>query len=89
MESDEYLLAVTVPYVAYYDQYYSISQTEYLLWQSDVEKLDMIAEECRRENIHSRRFLFSERLEENTKEQLEILHGEIAGKKYNPVFETI
>lgn len=86
---DKYLLAITVPYVSYYNQYYIISQEEYILWQSDVEKLDVIARECREENIHSKRFLYSELDDENTKEQLEILYGKIARRKYNPAFERI
>lgn len=86
---DKYLLVITVPYIAYYDQYYCISQTEYSLWQTDVKQLDRLAEECRRDNIYSKRFLYSERSEENTKEQLEALYSEIARRKYNPCFENI
>lgn len=86
---DKYLMVITVTYVCYYNQYYIISREEYLLWQSDVEKLDIIAGECRKENIHSKRFLYSDMEAENTEEQLEILYGTIARRKYNPDFERI
>lgn len=86
---EKYLLVITVPYVSYYDQYYLISQEEYSLWQSDVEKLDRIAAECRNENIQSKRFLYSDRMDENKKEQSDFSFGEIARRKYNPVFDRM
>lgn len=88
-ELDKYLLAVTVTYVSWYNQYYIIDESEYNLWRNNVKKLDIIADECRKDNIHSKRFLYSERPEENTKEQLEFSFGEIAMKNQNPDFERI
>lgn len=88
-EWDKYLLVITVPYVSYFDQYYVIDKDEYNLWKDNVEKLDAIAEECRKSNIYSKRFLYSEMPQENTKEQLEILFGEAAKRKFNPDFERI
>lgn len=88
-DMEKYLLVITVPYACYYDQYYIISQAEYSLWHSDVEKLDRIAAECRKENIHSIRFLYSDRPDENTKEQSDFSSSEIARRKYNPVFDRI
>lgn len=88
-EIDKYLMVITVPYACYYNQYYIISQGEYDLWCSDVEMLDRLAVECRKGNTHSARFLYSDRPEENTKEQSEFSSGEIARRKYNPVFDRI
>ena len=88
-EWDKYLLAITVPYVSYYDQYYVIEKDEYNLWKNNVEELDEIAEECRQNNIYSNRFLYSEMPRENTKEQLEILFGEVAKRRPNPDFERV
>lgn len=86
---DKYFMVITVPYVSYYDQYYTISRAEYDLWQSDVEKLDRIAKACRVDNMRSKRFLYSDRPDENTKEQHDFTLSEIARKKHNPFFERI
>ncbi len=86
---DKYLLVITVPYAIYYDQYYIISRAEYSLWESDVEKLDLLAKECRNDNIRSKRFLYSDRPDENTEEQHDFSRGEIARKRYNPDFQRI
>lgn len=88
-EWNEYLLVLTVTYVGYYDQYYIIKKEEYDLWKDNVEKLDVIAEECRKTNIHSKRFLCSGMPQENTREQLEILFSEVVRREYNPNFEKI
>lgn len=88
-EWDKYLLAITVPYVSHYNQYYMIEKGEYDLWKSSIENLDAIAEECRKANIHHKRFLYSEMPQENTREQLEILFSEAAKRKHNPDFERI
>lgn len=88
-EWNEYLLEITVTYVSHFNQYYIIKKDEYDLWKDNIEKLDAIAKECRNTNIHSKRFLYSEMPQENTKEQLEILFGEVAQRKYNPNFERI
>ena len=88
-EWDKYLLRITVPYVSYFDQYHVINKDEYNLWENNLEKLDAIAEECRKNNIYSKRFLYSEMLQENTKEQLEILFSEVAKRKFNSDFERI
>ncbi|MCH5270829.1 MAG: hypothetical protein J1E83_08775 [Lachnospiraceae bacterium] len=88
-EWEKYLLVITVPYVSYFDQYYVIEKDEYNLWKNNVDKLDAIAEECRKDNIYCKRFLYSEMPRENTEEQLEILFGDVAKRKCNPDFERI
>ena len=89
-EWKEYLLAITVPYVCWYEQYYIIQKDEYDLWKDNIDQLDTIAEECRENNIYSKRFLYSEMPQENTtKEQLELSFSEIAMSKGNTDFEEI
>lgn len=88
-EWNKYLLAITVPYVSYYNQYYVINKEEYDLWKDNLEKLDAIAEECRKSNIYSKRFLYSEMPQENTKEQLKKSFCEAARRKHNSNFERI
>ena len=89
-EWKEYLLAITVTYVGWYEQYYIIQKDEYDLWKDNTDQLDAIAEECRKNNIHSKRFLYSEMPQENTtKEQLELSFSETAMSKVNPHFEEI
>lgn len=88
-EWDKYLLVITVPYVSYFDQYYEIKKDEYNLWKDNVEELDAIAKDCREKNIYSNRFLYSQMPQENTKEQLQLLFGEVERRKYNPDFERI
>ena len=88
-ELDKYLLAITVTYVSFYDQYYVIDEDEYNLWKNNTEKLDALAKECREDNISSKRFLYSEMPRENTKEQMDFLFGEVAKRRYNPEFERI
>lgn len=61
----------------------------YHKWKNNIEKLDALAKECREDNISSKRFLYSEMLRENTKEQMDFLFGEVAKRRYNPEFERI
>lgn len=87
-EWKEYLLAITVQYVCWYEQYYIIQKDEYDLWKDNIDQLDAIAEECRKTNIHNKRFLYSEMPQENnTKEQLELSFSGIAMSKGNTEFE--
>ena len=68
----KYLLAVVITWIAWYEQYFEISEYEYEMFGSD--ELDSIAERAREEGTTSARFLFSEKNEENTKNQLETRH---------------
>ena len=70
---DKYVLATTVAWVAWYNRYYEISKEEYLSFDSDIEKLDMLAKECNKLENLSERFLFSDKLEENTPEQTALM----------------
>ena len=58
--------------IAWYERYYEISEYEYEMFGSD--ELDSIAERVREEGTTSARFLFSEKNEENTNNQLEMRH---------------
>ena len=68
----KYLLADVIPWIAWYERYFEISEYEYEMFGSD--ELDSIAERAREEGTTSVRFLFSEKNEENTEKQLEMRH---------------
>ncbi|WP_242949803.1 hypothetical protein [Butyrivibrio sp. M55] len=60
-------MACVVTWVAWYDEYFEITKEEYNLFGT--ERLDEIANELRNQGSGSSRFLFSDKNEENTKEQ--------------------
>lgn len=66
---NKYVLVTTVTWVVWYSRYYEISEEEYLSFESDIQKLDMLAMECNNLENLSERFLFSDKSEENTPEQ--------------------
>lgn len=66
----KYVLACVVTWIAWYNQYYEITEKEYDSFGS--KQLDELAETLHKQGIHSARFLFSDKNEENTKEQLEL-----------------
>lgn len=68
----KYLLADVIPWIAWYERYFEISEYEYEMFGSD--ELDSIAERVHEEGITSARFLFSVKNEENTEAQLEMRH---------------
>lgn len=70
---NKYVLANVVCWIAWYDRFYEISETEYLLYKTDLAKLDALAAELVDPCCGSERFLFSEKKEENTAERSELL----------------
>ena len=64
---DKYVMACVVTWVAWYDEYFEITEDEYNSFGT--ERLDEIANELRNQGSGSSRFLFSDKNEENTKEQ--------------------
>lgn len=69
---DKYVLASVVPWVAWYDRFFEISEEEYRLFKSDLPVLDALAKELDDQGERSERFLFSEKNEENTSEQAQL-----------------
>lgn len=67
---DKYVLACVVTWIAWYNRYYEITGSEYDSFGSKL--LDELAETLHKQGTHSTRFLFSDKNEENTKEQLEL-----------------
>ena len=57
-----YILEKIVTWVAWYSRYYSISKEEYELFDTDIEKLKSIANECNKAAISHQRFIGSENL---------------------------
>lgn len=70
---NKYVLVNVVCWIAWYDRFYEISETEYMLYRTDLAKLDALAAELFDPCYRSERFLFSEKKEENTAEQSELL----------------
>lgn len=66
---DKYVLASVVTWVVWYDRFFEITEEEYLLFESDISKLDALAKELGEQGERSERFLFSDKKEENTAEQ--------------------
>ena len=66
---DQYVLASVVTWVVWYDRFFEITQEEYRLFESDISKLDALANELREQGERSERFLFSDKKEENSAEQ--------------------
>ena len=65
---DKYILVCVVTWIAWYNRYYEITKEEYELF--GLEELDNLAENLYKQGISSERFLFSDKKEENDKEQL-------------------
>ena len=63
----KYVMACVVTWVAWYDEYFEIAKEEYNSFGT--ERLDELANELRNQGSGSSRFLFSDKNEENTKEQ--------------------
>lgn len=57
---NKYVLAIIIPATVWYEQYYEISEKEYLDFD-----LKALVKEIRKEGTKSNRFLFSEKLNEN------------------------
>ena len=66
-ELNKYILACTIPWIVWYDRYYEISKEEYESFGS--EALDNLAEELYKQGITSKKFLFSDKIEENNPAQ--------------------
>lgn len=66
---DKYVLAAVVPWIAWYDRFFEITENEYLLYDTDPAKLDALAKELYDCGNRSERFLFAEKKEENSPEQ--------------------
>lgn len=62
-ELNKYILVCVIPWIAWYNRYYEISKEEYESFGS--EALDNLAEELYKQGITSKKFLFSDKIEEN------------------------
>jgi len=64
-ENNRYLLSVVITWVAWFKRYYLISNEEYDWYDTNLWKLDLLAEECYNDKTSSERFVYSEREDEN------------------------
>lgn len=71
-ELDKYVLADAVAWIAWYYRYYEISKEEYDSFGS--AELDELADTLHKQGRSSKRLLYSEKKEENDREQLELWH---------------
>ena len=69
-ELDKYVLACAGAWIAWFNRYYEISEEEFNSFGS--AELDDLADTLYKQSSNSERFLFSEKKEENNKEQLEL-----------------
>ncbi len=67
---NKFVLSRVVPWAAWYNRYYEITQQEYESFGS--KELDILADALHRQETKSERFLFSDKNEENNKEQLKL-----------------
>ena len=70
---DEYIMAIIIPWIAWYEQYFNISKEEFDLYDENLTEFMNIFNECKRLGTKSTRFLCSEQVKENTLQQLERL----------------
>ena len=70
---NEFIMAITVTWVAWYEQYFSISKDEFVLYNVNLPEFMNIYNECRSLGTKSSRFLCSDMVKENTPQQLERL----------------
>ena len=57
-----YLIDIIITWVIWYSRYYSISKEEYEMFDTNIEKLKSIANECYKTGISHQRFVDSENL---------------------------
>ena len=69
----EYIMAITVCEIAWYQQYFSISKEEFDLYEEKLDEFMNIYNECISSLSGSYRFLCSDKVKENTPQQLERL----------------
>jgi hypothetical protein len=59
-ENNQYVLANVVCWIAWYYRYYAITEEEYKWFETDIDKLTSLANDCEREKTSSKRFICSE-----------------------------
>ena len=70
----QYVLAITITWIAWYERYYSISEGEYKWFDNDIDKLNHLANELYHLGISSSRFIFSEMSAENDSSQMKLFN---------------
>lgn len=65
----QYIMTVTICHWFWYERYYLISEEEYGWFDSAIQKLDDLANDCYKQGINHPRFYCSELERENTTEQ--------------------
>lgn len=64
-EHNRYILEIVITWMAWYNRYYLISKEEYEWFDTDIEKLDSLAEDCCQTGPCGGRFLYSDKRDEN------------------------
>lgn len=64
-KSNRYLMGIVITWLAWYNRYYLITEEEYGWFDTDIEKLDKLAEECCQAGPAGPRFLCSDYPPEN------------------------
>ena len=76
----QYMLAITITWVAWYERYYSISEDEYKWFDSDIDKLNHLVDELYHSGVSNSRFMFSERNIENNSFQTKLINKVLSQK---------
>jgi len=58
-ENDRYVLSVVITWISWYNRYYLLSKEEYEWFETDISKLDLLADECYKSGITHIRFICS------------------------------
>lgn len=65
----QYIMDVTICHWFWYERYYLICEEEYEWFDSAIQKLDNLADDCYKQGVKHPRFYCSELMKENTTEQ--------------------
>ena len=71
---NKFILCCVVPGSAWYDRFYEISEEMFNSFDFSTDELDKFVDDIRKSNYESDKFLCSEMVNENTQEQLKLLH---------------
>lgn len=69
----QYVMAITITRIVWYDRYYAISRTEYDWFDNDINKLNNLADELYLSGVTLPRFIFSEQNFENNSSQKKLI----------------
>lgn len=76
----QYMLAIIITWVVWYERYYSILEDEYKWFDSDIDKLNHLVDELYHSGVSNSRFMFSERNIDNNSFQTKLINKVLSQK---------